>query len=277
MLKEIFQENKWGIIFTYFLTICEVSLESSIPYLLGITIDKLLVQKYEYIACFAIPFTARILIGTFRRSYDTRVFSNIYKNKAIRTINNLKNTNLDKKRISIRYGLVGLYSDFFEHTLPNMVRIVIYIIISLLLIAFIKFTLLMALIPFLILMFFVHKNYGNNTKKVEYLLQKSREDISHALIDDLDCDNLLENQKDLFIRKSDLEAENFFKSDTLALFVEIICILIVTTSGMSIGEITSVVMYFEMISINACNGFLVFANFKLVEMTNDLLGKSPDE
>lgn len=277
LLKEIFNENKWGIIFTYCLTISEIILESCIPYMLGLSIDDLLCKKYFSLAYFIIPFLLVVIIGTFRRKYDTRVFSTIYKNKATKTIAQLKKIQLDKKKISIRYGLVGVYSDFFEHTLPNTVKIVLCIIISLIMIAFIQISLLIALLPFLIIIFLVHRNYGHSTQKVEYSLQKTREDISHSLIDDMDCGELLEQQKNLFIHKSDLEATNFFVSDSLALIAQVICILIITSSGITIGEITSVFMYCERVVYNGCNGFILYANFKLIEMTDDLLAKNPED
>jgi len=119
LLKEIFNENKIGIIFTYFLTLVEIFVISILPYLIGTAIDNLLESNYEGITKYSFAWIFFVLVATFRKRFDTRVFSAIYYKKALKTIDNLKNQNLDEKKISIRYGLVGIYSDFFEFTLPN--------------------------------------------------------------------------------------------------------------------------------------------------------------
>ena len=141
LLKEIFNENKIGIIFTYFLTLVEIFVISTLPYLIGTAIDNLLESNYEGITKYSFAWTFFVLVATFRKRYDTRVFSAIYYKKALKTIDNLKNQNLDEKKISIRYGLVGIYSDFFEFTLPNASKAVFSIIISIFMIIFLQYIL----------------------------------------------------------------------------------------------------------------------------------------
>ena len=193
MLKEIFNENKIGI-------------------------DNLLESNYEGITKYSFAWTFFVLVATFRKRYDTRVFSAIYYKKALKTIDNLKNQNLDEKKISIRYGLVGIYSDFFEFTLPNASKAVFSIIISIFMIIFLQYILSLVVIPFVIIVSLVNYYFSKKMQIVEYALQETREVISKNLVEHIDCKEVLEQQKDLLIKRSKslIISKNLFDSFILS-------------------------------------------------------------
>lgn len=277
MLKEIFNENKIGIIFTYFLTLVEIFVISILPYLIGTAIDNLLESNYEGITKYSFAWIFFVLVATFRKRYDTRVFSAIYYKKALKTIDNLKNQNLDEKKISIRYGLVGIYSDFFEFTLPNASKAVFNIIISIFMIIFLQYILSLIVIPFVIIVSLVNYYFSKKMQIVEYALQETREVISKNLVEHIDCREVLEQQKDLLIKRSNIEASNGFFCDISSLFLEVVCLLIITSNNLTFGEITAIIMYLQKVADHAMNALWIFNNFRLLEMTNDLLGHSAPE
>lgn len=274
MLKQIFQENSTKIGLTYCITICEFSIFASMPFVVGKTIDALINNQTYYIIFYIAILSIALTIGTFRRCYDTRVFAKIYISKAIDTVQNLKDSNLDSKRITSRYGLVGIYSDFFEYTLPNLFYIIITLITSITMITFLQPILVFFITPYALIIITTQSIFSKKSQKIEYELQHTREDIGQAIVEHQSCHSILEKQKILMIRKSDIESLNWFSCDLASIIFDVICILYITSSELTLGQITSVLMYANKIFDITRNSFFFFNNIRILQMANDLLNKN---
>jgi hypothetical protein len=75
----------------------------------------------------------------------------------------------------------------------------------------------------------------------------------------------------ILIKKSDIESFTWSISDFTAALMEIICVIIVTQNNLTLGEITAALMYVMKIFENVTSSFWLFNNFRILEMTNDLL------
>jgi len=274
LLKEIFKENLVKLLVIYIIITTEMFIFSFLPYLVGLAIDDLLNKKYNMLFLYASSLIIAIFFGTFRRLYDTRVFSQIYTNKALATIENLKKSNLNEKRIISRYGLVGVYSDFFEYTLPNITSVVIGLVIAIAMICFIQHNLILLLIPYIALSMSLHMFFSKKSQNIEYKLQHVREDISHALAENQNCADFINNQKTLLIKKSDLESINWSICDSLSIILDLTTVIIVCNNNLTLGQITAVLMYTNRITEKINQSYLFFSQIRILEMTNDLLKKN---
>jgi ABC-type multidrug transport system fused ATPase/permease subunit len=271
MLKEIFKENAARISFTYFITISEFVIYSFIPYITGLAIDDLITGNKRMLYVHGTILAFSIIVGGFRRAYDTRVFSDIYIKKASKTIKTLREKQFDEKKLVSRYGLVGIYSDFFEFTLPLAVRVFINISMAVIMISLIEYRILLFILPILCIVIYAQKITSKKTQKIEYTMQDTRENISKNLVENQCCNAELEKQKISLIKKSDIESVTWMFCDVLWSSAEIISIIIICSFGLSMGEITSILLYFTKIIMHTDMTFSLFSQIRLLEMTNDLL------
>jgi hypothetical protein len=271
MLKEIFKENKLRISVTYAITITEFIIYSFIPYIMGLAIDDLLEGNKRMLMVHGSILAFSIIVGGFRRAYDTRVFSDIYITKASKTIKTLREKQFDEKKLVSRYGLVGIYSDFFEFTLPLTVRIIINLAVGLIMISIIEYKILFFVIPVLVLSILAQKYASKKTQKIEYAMQDTRENISKCLVENNCCNQYLEIQKKSLIQRSDIDSITWMFCDTLWSASEVVCIILVCSFGLTMGEITSVLLYLTKIIIHTDMSFALFNQIRLLEMTDDLL------
>lgn len=271
MIKEILKENYFSICLAYMLITIECIVFSIIPYTIGLAIDDMIKGNKTMIIVHSSMMIFTLLIGMIRRMYDTRVFSNIYVKKAKKTILALRKSNLDHKKIVARYGLVGIYSDLFEFTIPNITKVLINISVSLIMLFFINLSILYFVIPSAVFVLLIQLYFSNFTKKKEYEMQETRENISSLLVEGKDCSDFLDKQKDILVKKSDIESFAWSISDFAAALMEIVCVIVVTQNNLTLGEITAALMYVMKIFENITSSFWLFNNFRILEMTNDLL------
>jgi hypothetical protein len=271
MLNEIFKENKWRIIVIYTVSFVEFTVFSLMPYVIGLAIDDLMAGHYRAFFGYVALSVGAMVIGVFRRMYDTRVFMRIYTIKASMVIRSLMSSRLDYRRIISRYGLVGLYSDFFEYTLPNIIHSIIGIVVGISMIAVISPILLFFIVPAVVVELCTHVFFSRLIQKREYALQHTREEISHNIAEGKDCFHQLNDQYKIYVSKSDLESKSWGFVDLLSVVVELTCILTVTRSGLSLGEITSLLLYVNKIFEKTHMSFFFFTGVKLLKMSDDLL------
>lgn len=277
MLRQIFKESFWGIAFTYAVTLLEFTSFSLMPYLIGLAIDGLLVGQIGSFLTYSALLVFGMLVGTVRRMCDTRIFGEIYTRKAKSVIAALHRTTLDRRRMVSRYGLVGLYSDFFEFTIPNVMSLAIGLLVALAMISLIDPWLVALIAPSFCVTVLSNSMLSRRIQQREYEMQHLREEISQSLVDGKDCDGLLSEQLRVMVRKSDLESWSWCATDAVNLVVELACLYMVTTSGLTMGEITSVLMYTGRVFDKAHMVHPLFGSLRLVEMTDDLLGSSLDK
>jgi len=271
MLKEILRENFGKLTFIYAIILVEFALFASVPYMTGLAIDELIAGRMGTLYLYGFILLLSLVIGGARRLYDTRVFGRIYTKRAKAIIDALRQSGLDQKRIISRYGLVGIYSDFFEYQLPSIMNVAVGMVVSVGMIAYLQPWLCVFVLPGIGCHLYFHSLTAALTQKREYELQHSREDISHALADGKECGSLLDNQMVTLIKKSDLESAGWSFADLISIVVELGCLLIVTKTGLTPGEIASVLLYLSSCMAKSQLAYSFFHMMKLMQMTDDLL------
>ena len=95
--------------------------------------------------------------------------------------------------------------------------------------------------------------------------------MSHALADGKECGSLLDNQMVTLIKKSDIESAGWSFADLISIVVELGCLLIVTKTGLTPGEIASVLLYLSNCMAKSQLAYGFFHMINLIQMTDDLL------
>jgi ABC-type multidrug transport system fused ATPase/permease subunit len=271
MIKEILKENKFQIIFIYTMLVIQYGLFSLIPYLLGKAIDGLLIKDNYYLFILLGAEIIALLIGFFLKRYDTKVFMQIFCNKAIKAIQILRTKNIMPAKIAARYQLVGYYSDFFEFSLPQIIQAIIGATTALAMLYLTDHKIgILATILF-VGMITVNKVYSFKTQKIDLNIQAEKENINHSLMENLEYQNHLQSLSKNYVTKSNLDAANFFFNDSLSIIMHLATMLILVYTQPSIGAITSTLLYVDKLYSVTFNVFYFFMFIRGIENTNKLI------
>jgi ABC-type multidrug transport system fused ATPase/permease subunit len=274
MIKEILKENKLQITFIYAMLIIQYGLFSLIPYLLGKTIDGLLIKDNFYLLILLTAEITALLIGFFLKRYDTKVFMKIFCDKAIKAVQILRNKNIIPAKIAARYQLVGYYSDFFEFSLPQIIQAFIGATTALTMLYLTDHKIgILATILF-IGMITVNKIYSYKTQKIDLNIQTEKENINHSLMENLEYKNYLQNLSQNYVRKSNLDAANFFFNDSLSIIMHLATMLILVYTQPTVGVITSTLLYVDKLYSVTFNVFYFFMFIRGIENTNKLINEN---
>ena len=274
MIKEILKENKLQITFIYAMLIIQYGLFSLIPYLLGKTIDGLLIKDNFYLLILLTAEITALLIGFFLKRYDTKVFMKIFCDKAIKAVQILRNKNIIPAKIAARYQLVGYYSDFFEFSLPQIIQAFIGATTALTMLYLTDHKIgILATILF-IGMITVNKIYSYKTQKIDLNIQTEKENINHSLMENLEYKNYLQNLSQNYVKKSNLDAANFFFNDSLSIIMHLATMLILVYTQPTVGAITSTLLYVDKLYSVTFNVFYFFMFIRGIENTNKLINEN---
>ncbi len=274
MIREILKENKLQITFIYAMLIIQYGLFSLIPYLLGKTIDGLLIKDNFYLLILLTAEITALLIGFFLKRYDTKVFMKIFCDKAIKAVQILRNKNIIPAKIAARYQLVGYYSDFFEFSLPQIIQAFIGATTALTMLYLTDHKIgILATILF-IGMITVNKIYSYKTQKIDLNIQTEKENINHSLMENLEYKNYLQNLSQNYVRKSNLDAANFFFNDSLSIIMHLATMLILVYTQPTVGAITSTLLYVDKLYSVTFNVFYFFMFIRGIENTNKLINEN---
>ena len=274
MIKEILKENKLQITFIYAMLIIQYGLFSLIPYLLGKTIDGLIIKDNFYLLILLTAEITALLIGFFLKRYDTKVFMKIFCDKAIKAVQILRNKNIIPAKIAARYQLVGYYSDFFEFSLPQIIQAFIGATTALTMLYLTDHKIgILATILF-IGMITVNKIYSYKTQKIDLNIQAEKENINHSLMENLEYKNYLQNLSQNYVKKSNLDAANFFFNDSMSIIMHLATMLILVYTQPTVGAITSTLLYVDKLYSVTFNVFYFFMFIRGIENTNKLINET---
>ena len=254
--------------------IIQYGIFSLIPYLLGKTIDGLLIKDNFYLLVLLTAEITALLIGFFLKRYDTKVFMKIFCDKAIKAVQILRNKNIIPAKIAARYQLVGYYSDFFEFSLPQIIQAFISATTALSMLYLTDHKIgILATILF-IGMITVNKIYSYKTQKIDLNIQAEKENINHSLMENLEYKNYLQNLSQNYVRKSNLDAANFFFNDSLSIIMHLATMLILVYTQPTVGAITSTLLYVDKLYSVTFNIFYFFMFIRGIENTNKLINEN---
>ncbi|MEX0701726.1 MAG: ABC transporter six-transmembrane domain-containing protein [Planctomycetales bacterium] len=143
-LREIFRAHRGRILFTYALFNIENLLRLAQPLVLGLAIDGLLKSSYWGLGTFVAQHLAHLLVGTFRKAYDTRAFTAIYSELATGLVVGQRGRQVEVSRVAARSALSREYVEFFEQYVPLLIRALYSIVGALVMLGVYDWT----LIPF---------------------------------------------------------------------------------------------------------------------------------
>ena len=113
---------------TYALNFLEDMMELSYPWATGLAIDGLLEGKWIEAAPIIIAWTLRMAIGTFRKMYDTRVYTSVYNAIVTETIIRQRNAGIETTGVAARSSMARDFVTFFERDVPIIATALIGIV-----------------------------------------------------------------------------------------------------------------------------------------------------
>lgn len=274
MLTDVLKSFKKEIWLNYVLLIVEFVCASSMPWLLGKSIDSLIKNEYQMFGIYISCTMLNLFVGVTRRSLDTRIFAKIGNDLCLKTIEKLFEKNIDSNKISARINNVGKFTNFYEHFLPQLVKSTVQMVIA--------FCVLYSNVQnysFLVcvIMGFTLISSYYVAQKTEVMMTKilhEEEERQHYLFEERSLEALQEkhyNIGELSIKKSDLDAINWGFFDICYYACEIMVLYMLIKNNHTVGEITSSLLYVN----SFCSHFSMFAYafsyFKDLKVAKDFL------
>jgi hypothetical protein len=198
---------------------------------------------------------------------DTRVYANIWSRAAKETVGRL--LGIGAAKVISRAGLVERYISFYELILPNSVSSLVETMIS-----FVMIYLAIGHSAWWILLCMVVGMVGSYyfsclAKHVESAAQGIRESINH----DIES-GVIPNYGELserMVEQSDIEAMNWGLMDLCRIVAEVILIVVLMQSEVTVGLVMSSVTYCWRIFQHSEMLYYFLANWKEIEVANEYL------
>lgn len=245
-LAGVFAENRGRILATYSLFLIENLLRLAQPMALGWAINDLLSGELTGLFVLIGQHVGHLLVGLVRQVYDTRAFTAIYTDVVTRTIERQRQSGVDLSRISARAVLSREFVDFFEHSMPMLIRATFSIGGSLLLLLWYDWTIAAICLALLLPAAWLNRAYSKWTRRLSSGLHGELEQEVDA-IQSGDSERIREHFENVGwwrVRLSNAEAANFGIMESFVL-ATIVVVLLRTCELPSVqaGDIFAVFRY----------------------------------
>ena len=244
MLKPLINENRRSLGLTALLLLIEALLALLFPLAIGIAIDGAINENHGGIFKLGLLGFATLLIGAFRRMYDTRVYARIFQEISPGILSRVKDP--DPSRKSARLGMIRELVEFLENSLPELMNATIGLAGVLVILATLNQTVFQASLVVAVLIMLIYWKSSNKTVR----LNKEQNDELEKQVGILSENNEpilrahLQKMMKWNIKLSDLEVVNFSFSWLVLLVFLAGTIHISIQSGVTqYGLIFSLVMY----------------------------------
>lgn len=210
-LRSLFFANKGRMLATYALFNVENLLRLAQPFVLGWAINDLLRSSYFGLMVFVVQHLAHLLISSFRQMYDTRAFTAIYTELATDLIVGQREQAVDVSRVAARSSLSREYVEFFERSVPMLIRAFYSVVGALVLLGCYDWTLIPFCVALVIPAVLLNAAYGRKTLELNSLLHDDLE-REVSVIQDGNADEVRNHFQSVAhwrIKLSDAEAINF--------------------------------------------------------------------
>lgn len=121
LLQVLFLKYRGLILITYGLTFLENVFELLYPFVIGLTIDRLLQGSSIGLTALVSIWLLHTVIEVGRNIYDTRAFTQIYSHLASSLVRGQKQQGIPTSQIVARSSLSREFVDFFEQDIPRMI------------------------------------------------------------------------------------------------------------------------------------------------------------
>lgn len=273
MLRDIFFNNFWKILFIYFFVVIENIGFAIQPTFLGYAIDSMIYGKEFNIIYYSIFVFILAIISIGRRMIDTRIYIEIWKKACISIIKRMRNKKIPPDKIFSRYALVNYHINIFETILPQIAQIVITIMSSIIMILLIDYNFFIILMTMILIPMINYVRVGIKTKKIDIEVQEAIEETQKGIeIDGGEIDPI-QKRGVIFVRRSDLEATAYGLNELCWIFSSIIYISLVTKTEMLAGEIMATLLYIDKIFTSTAILSNITSNFSSVLAADHIIDK----
>lgn len=225
--RGLFVTYRWRILATYLLFAIENLLRLAQPLALGWAINDLLVGQSFGLALLVVQHVLHLIVGLVRQVYDTRAFTGIYSDLVTRMIGQQRESGVAVSRVSARAALSREYVDFFERSVPTLIRVAFSVIGSLVMLAWYDLTVVTICLGLMIPAALLNRAYARLTRRLSRGLHDQLE-REVDVIDDARTENLrahFDQVAQWRIRLSNAEAINFGLMEMFILGVIVLVLL----------------------------------------------------
>lgn len=189
-LTALFVENRVRILATYTLFTIENLLRLAQPFALGWAINDLLAGEMLGVCVLVGQHVLHLAVGLVRQVYDTRTFSAIYSDLATRMIVSQRASGVDVSRITARASLSREFVEFFERSIPMLMKVGFSVAGSVIMLAWYDWVIVTCCLGLLIPAALLSRHYSNWTRR-----------LSRNLHDELEKEvDIIQSQNEIGVR-----------------------------------------------------------------------------
>lgn len=244
-VRATFRKHRARISLTYGLFVVENLLRIAQPFALGWAINDLLEKRSLGLYVLIGQHVLHLLVGLWRQVLDTRVFTTVYSDVVTDMIVKQRAAGVDVSRVAARSGLSREYVNFFELTLPNVVRAVFSIVGSLIMLAFYDWVVVVMCIALLVPATWINRWFAQRIRRFNRQLHDELE-REVDLIEPSQAADLhahFGRLADWRIRLSNAEALNFGLMELFVLGVIVVALIRTTSMAANAGDVFAVFRY----------------------------------
>lgn len=210
-LRTLFSQNRVRILSTYTLFTIENLLRLAQPFALGWAINDLLADEMIGVGVLIAQHVLHLVVGLVRQVYDTRTFSAIYSDLATRMIVSQRAFGVDVSRITARASLSREFVEFFERSIPMLMKVGFSVAGSVIMLAWYDWVIVTCCLGLLIPAALLSRHYSKWTRRLSRGLHDELEkevDVIHSQ-NEIDVRNHFDKVAHWRIKLSNAEAINF--------------------------------------------------------------------
>jgi ABC-type multidrug transport system fused ATPase/permease subunit len=210
-LQTLFSQNRVRILATYTLFAVENLLRLAQPFALGWAINDLLTGELWGVAVLIVQHVLHLVVGLARQVYDTRTFSAIYSELATRMIVGQRAAGVDISRVTARAALSREFVEFFEQSIPMIMRVGFSVAGSVIMLAWYDWMIVACCLGLLIPAAILSHFYSERTRRLSRGLHDELErevDVIRSR-DEIEVRNHFDEVARWRVRLSNAEAMNF--------------------------------------------------------------------
>ncbi len=244
-LRSLLRAYPWRIVLTLLLVVLDSALSLLFPLFMGYAVDALVASDYSGVVALAGLGLASLVIGTARRMLDTRAYSGIYRQVVPQLVEREKRRSSSISRITARVDLLREMVEFFEESMPEIVRSLIGVVGTVLILAPLSLPVTIACLISTVLVFLVYGIAGTRTM----MLNRGYNDVVESQVDSIasaDSSAIrhqVNAQARWSVRLSDFESVNYAIIWLFMIGLLVYSLLSVAASAASAGAILSVLIY----------------------------------
>lgn len=244
-LRAVFRANAGRILTTYGLFNLESGLRLAQPFVLGLTVDRLLAGDAAALLGFLALQLGYVLAGSARQAYDTRVFTRIYAKLAAGLVTKQRRHGVELSRVAARSALAREIVDFFELDVPLLFTALYSVIGALVMLGFYDARLVAYCLVLCVPIAIGNAYYGRATRRLNTRLNDQLE-REVGVIEQAEPRGLREHYSGLsatMVKLSDLSVMNFGLAELLVTGLMAAALLRVTGDAARPGEILAALQY----------------------------------